>query len=306
MLSRHTSIRHILACIDGTDKDRSVLDPALQFALRFNSHIDVLHVRFDVHGTTGKQNERQVDRLLGAPVEHVVAESAARAHRHFEQWHDQCKLPLCDSGTAVRGASSLWREIVGYENEVVARLGRLSDLIVLARPGEPSSTFSALALETALFDTGRPVLMVPDRARANLFHRPLIAWNGSCEAARAIGFALPFLAEFEGCVDIFAERESKHTEIKELVRYLGWHGIVADRIPADDTGSIGMSLLARATASQAGLIVMGAYTQRPLPAILVRRRDAACHGACRHSNSFGALTSGVRRRTCDAGRGSPT
>ena len=91
-----------------------------------------------------------------------------------------------------------------------------------------------MALETALFDTGRPVLMVPDRASANLFHRPLVAWNGSREAARAIGFALPFLAEFEGCVDIFAERESKHhTETKELVRYLGWHGIVADRIPVD-------------------------------------------------------------------------
>jgi nucleotide-binding universal stress UspA family protein len=262
MPSRFGGIRHILACVDGTEKDRSVLDHALQIALRFVSHIDVLHVRFDVHGATAdKWRERQVDRLLGAPVEHAVTEAAARAHRHFEQWHAQCKLPLYDSGTAVRGASSLWREIVGYENEVVARLGRLSDLIVLARPGERSSSFSAMALDTALFDTGRPVLMVPDGPPANLFHRPLIAWNGSPEAARAIGFALPFLAEFKGCVDIFAAPESKHhTETTELARYLSWHGIVADRIPADDSTSIGMSLLARASANQAGLIVMGAYT----------------------------------------------
>jgi nucleotide-binding universal stress UspA family protein len=262
MPSRNTGIKHILACVDGTDKDRTVLDHVLQIALRLVSHIDVVHVRFDVHGvTTDKKHERQVDHLLGKPVEQAVAEAAARAHQHFEQWHAQCKLPLRERGTAVRGASALWREIIGYENEVIARLGRLSDLIVLARPGERSSTFSAMALETALFDTGQPVLMVPDGAPVNLFHRPLIAWNGSAEAARAIGFALPFLVEFKGYVDIFAASERKHhTETAELVRYLSWHGIVADRIPADDSASIGMSLLARASANQAGLIVMGAYT----------------------------------------------
>jgi nucleotide-binding universal stress UspA family protein len=260
--SRYTGIRHILACVDGTDKDLTALDHALQIALRFDSHIDVLHVRFDVHGiTTDKRQDRQVDHLLGTPVEHVVAEAAARAHRHFEEWQAQCKLPLRERGTAVRGASSLWREIVGYENEVVARLGRLSDLIVLARPGERSSSFSAMALETALFDTGRPVLLVPDGTPANLFYRPLIAWNGSSEAARAVGFALPFLTEFSGCIDIFAVPESKHhADTEELLRYLSWHGVVADRIPADDTASIGMSLLARASANQAGIIVMGAYT----------------------------------------------
>jgi nucleotide-binding universal stress UspA family protein len=259
--SRRSAIKHILVCVDGTDKDRSVLDQALQIALRFGSHIDVLHVRFDVHGITADRHERQIDRLLDKPVEHAVAEAATRARRHFEEWHAQCKLPLHDSGTAVQGPSSLWREIVGYENEVIARLGRVSDLIVVARGGKGSSSSSAMALETALFDTSRPVLMVPDGTAANPFHRPLIAWNGSREAARAIGFALPFLSEFKGCVEIFAAPESKHhTDTEELVRYLGWHGIVADRVPVDDARPIGMNLLAQASANQTGLIVMGAYT----------------------------------------------
>src|SRR5271166_5160157 len=259
--SRHASIKHILACVDGTDKDRPVLDRALQIALRFGSHIDVLHVRFDVHGVTAGRQERQIDRLLDKPVEHAVAEAAARAHQHFESWHGQCRLPLRECGTAAQGPSSGWREIVGYEDEVVARLGRLSDLIVVARAGEGSGSFTAMALETALFDTGRPVLMAPVAASANLFRRPLIAWNGSREAARAVGLALPFLSEFEDCVEIFAAPESKHRiDTAELVRYLGWHGIVAERIWADDGGPPGMSLLARASANQIGLIVMGAYT----------------------------------------------
>ena len=290
-LSRRTGIKHILACVDGTDKDRAVLDRALQIALRFGSHVDVLHVRFDVHGiTASKAHEDLVDRLLAQPVENTVAETAAHARRHFEEWHAQCKLPLRDSGSAVQGPSSLWREIIGYENEVIARLGRVSDLIVVARADEGSSSFSAMVLETALFDTSRPVLMVPDGTPANLFHRPLIAWNGSREAARAIGFALPFLSEFEGCVEIFAAPESKHpTDTEELVRYLGWHGIVADRISAHDARPTGMSLLARASAKSDGAHRHGRLHARSLPTILVRRRDAVCNGACCHPGPIRAL-----------------
>lgn len=260
--SRHASIKQILACIDGTEADRAVLDHALAVALRFASHIDVLHVRFDVHGVSADTGyERYSDRFLEIPLERAVAEAAVHARRHFEEWQAQCKLPVRETAAAIRHPSTLWREIVGYENEVIARLGRLSDLIVIARPSRASTSSSLMALETALFDTGRPVLMVPGGASANLFHRPLIAWNGSLEAARAVGFALPFLAECEGGVDVFAAPERKHrTETEELLRYLGWHGIVAGRVSVEDLRPIGLSLLARASTGQAGLIVMGAYT----------------------------------------------
>jgi nucleotide-binding universal stress UspA family protein len=261
--SQYSGVKQIIACVDGTEADRTVLDHALAVALRFGSHIDVLHVRFDVHGVSvGAGRERYGDRLLDVPVEHAVADAAARARRHFEAWQARCKLPARDTGVAMRGPSASWREILGYESDVIARLGRLSDLIVIARPGERSSSSSLMALETALFDTGRPVLMVPDRTEAaNLFRRPLIAWNGSLEAARAVGFALPFLCECEGGADVFVAPEQKHrTDTEELLRYLGWHGIVAERMSVESSGPIGMSLLAQASTNRAGLIVMGAYT----------------------------------------------
>jgi nucleotide-binding universal stress UspA family protein len=259
--SQHGCIKHVLACIDGSERDKAVLDQALQVALRFGSHVDVLHVRFDVHGTSVHRHERRIDRLLDEPVESAVADAAVHARRHFEEWQATCKLPLRERGTGVQGASSQWREIIGYEEDVIARLGRLSDMIVVARAAKGSSTFSALALEAALFETGRPVLLAPYGAATNVFHRPLIAWNGSREAARAVNFALPFLTEFTGCIDIFAAPESKHyTDVEELLCYLSWHGIVGERISSDVAHPTGMSLLAAASANNAGLIVMGAYT----------------------------------------------
>jgi hypothetical protein len=180
-----------------------VLDYASQIAVRFGAHIDVLHVRFDAHGTTWDKGHAGVaDRLLAQPVESSVSATAARARQHFDEWHAQCGLLVLDSGIAAHGPSIQWREILGYESDVIANIGRISDLILIAREGSRST--STMARETALFETGRPVLIVPEGEPLNLFHRPLVAWNGSLESARALHFALPFLCEFSGCVEVFA------------------------------------------------------------------------------------------------------
>lgn len=151
--------------------------------------------------------------------------------------------------------------ITGYEDGVIARLGRVSDLIVVARKGcrlqylfgdgagnRPVRDRPA-GVDGAGRDAGKPL---PSSAHC---------WNGSREAARAVGFALPFLTECEGCVEIFAAPESKHhTDTQELLRYLSWHGIVGDRVAPADARATGVSLLAQGTAHQTNLIVMGAYT----------------------------------------------
>jgi hypothetical protein len=164
------TIKHMLAYVDGTPSDGIVLDYAAQIAVRFGAHIDVLHVRFDARGTTGNKGHAGLaDRLLAAPVESSVSAAAGRARQYFDAWHAQCRLPVLDSGIATHGPSTQWRDVLGYESDVVARMGRLSDLVLVARESATSS--SAMALETALFDTGRPVLMVPAGAPVNIFHR---------------------------------------------------------------------------------------------------------------------------------------
>jgi nucleotide-binding universal stress UspA family protein len=254
-------IKRILACIDGTESDHTVLDHAQHLALRFAAHVDVLHVHFDAGAASGGRNERHIDRLLGGAVERAAIDSANRARRHFEDWQMACGLPLRDIGTNTMEPSVRWREITGYEADVVARLGRLSDLIVLPRPGEHSSSFALLALETALFDTCRPVLLAPFGTTPSLFDRALIAWNGSLEAARAVGFALPFLIASTNGVAEFSAPESKHrTDTAELLDYLRWHGILVDRLPVENLRPTGESLLEQADATRAGLLVMGAYT----------------------------------------------
>jgi hypothetical protein len=257
------AIKQVLACVDGSGGDQAVLYYALQLARRFPLHIDVLHVRFDLSRVPRRSwYARQLDHLFGIAeaLERKAEEAATRANQHFEAWRSQNNIALIGEPTLVQDTSAVWREIKGYEREVIPLVGRLTDLIITARPMSGSSP--SLALETAVFDTGRPVLMVSEHSSTDLFLRPIIAWNGSKEAAQATGCAIPLLREVRGPVEIITAVETKHqTKPGELLRYLNWHGIVGRQIVIDDPSRpVGENLLAQAKLKQASLIVMGAYT----------------------------------------------
>src|SRR4029077_18143334 len=71
--------------------------------------------------------------------------------------------------------------------------GRVFDAIVLARPGDEWQSPSMGTLESALFESGRPVLIAPPTSPRSLASNVLIAWNCSTEQARTMADAMPLL-----------------------------------------------------------------------------------------------------------------
>jgi len=257
------SIKHVLACVDGSSGDSAVLSYSLQIARKFPVHVDLLHVRLDLCKAPKRVwYRKEVDRLFGiaGALERRANEAAARAKKSFEDWRLDSQVPLVEAPTAVHDISAAWREIKGYEVEVIASIGRLTDLIIIARP--ESGPSPSLALEAAVFDTRRPVLMVSRSSPTDLFFQPIIAWDGSTQAAQAVACAVPLLTRVHGSVDVFTAVEAKHhTNPEELLRYLNWYGVVGNEIAINDpTHPIAENLLAHAKLTRAGLIVMGAYT----------------------------------------------
>ena len=57
------------------------------------------------------------------------------------------------------------------EDEVVAKLGRLADVIIVPRPNVESAVGHTLTLNAALFETGRPVLVVPPKGAREIGKR---------------------------------------------------------------------------------------------------------------------------------------
>lgn len=258
------AIKHILARIDGSAADLAVLDYALAVAAKMAAHVDVLHCRFAPADASRLTSFRpKAGTGLDALVAEYASEAAVRARDHFDRWLRANGL-IEGETTAADGASAgcdfTWREVVGWESDLLAAAVRLTDLTIMAKP-DRDTVAGALALETALFESHRPVLMVPEGPRADLFYRPIIAWNGSPEASQAVNGALPLLAASRDAVEVFAVDEPRReVDPHALLGYLHWHGIIAALTPPNDAAAIGDALLWQARARRSGLIVMGAYT----------------------------------------------
>jgi nucleotide-binding universal stress UspA family protein len=126
-------------------------------------------------------------------------------------------------------------------------------------PGDDALARSTL--EALLLETGRP-LLIPAAATppADFADHIAIAWKPTPQAARAVAFAMPLLAQAAKITILSVEEDdSRRDEAARLVRYLGWHGITANinRITAGSEGA--PATLLTAAKARSGLLVMGGY-----------------------------------------------
>jgi nucleotide-binding universal stress UspA family protein len=121
-----------------------------------------------------------------------------------------------------------------------------------------------LIIEAALFQSGRPVMVVPYIQRAGLkLDRIMVCWDGGRTAARAIGDAVPFLARAKAIdIIIVATEQGRKDELPgaDMGQHLARHGVKVEvkRLVAGDT-DVPNLLLSHAADSAADLMVMGGY-----------------------------------------------
>jgi nucleotide-binding universal stress UspA family protein len=170
------------------------------------------------------------------------------------------------TAAAAAGASWTWDASAPSGHDFVGSRGRVFDVIVLARPGEEWQSPSMVTLESALFESGRPVLIAPPAAPRSLATNVLIAWNRSTEQARATAFAMPLLRLAERITILTVEGATvAGPSGAELARSLKLNGIAAEAITvAPGKVSPGETILNKAAALGCDLIVKGAYTQSRL------------------------------------------
>ena len=151
----------------------------------------------------------------------------------------------------------------GLTRARLVAMGRESSLLLLGRPGTDPENIAPAIFQAALHECARPVLIAPPHPG----HRPMssvvVAWNGSAPAARAVRYALPFLARAEKVMILVAGVAPDAVGMPFLVRMLGRHGIAATvetMDPGDVSGRArGRALLDYTRDKGAGLLVMGSY-----------------------------------------------
>jgi len=195
-------------------------------------------------------------------AEKVLAHKRSTASDVFEAARQRHDVPLKSAAGA--SATCHWHAHDG-DAAIVARLGRLADVIVLACPGERGSYADLKTFEQAVFDARRPIVMVPSGTELNLDKPAVIAWNGSAEAARAVINATPLLAKSgRAHVVQVGELDADGAELSEAEAYLALYGVKIDTETVKaGKQSVADVISARVEKTGAGYCVMGAYTHNP-------------------------------------------
>ena len=142
---------------------------------------------------------------------------------------------------------------------------RMCDLVVVGQdnPDRPELLRAEL-IEAALFDSGRPILVIPYVGiEAFAAKKVMVAWDGSKTAARAIQAAMPILEMAEEVQVVMVEAKKLHLPGDpgaDLAVYLSRHGVrvAVEKIPAPASG-VSDALLNHIYDNQIDLVVMGGY-----------------------------------------------
>ncbi len=253
----------ILAVIDGGTGSESALLTALAVGRDMDARVDVLHPRPQV----AKPVPVVAERLAGVRLKESVNAIEAAAEQHADAaralYQSHCValgLPLVEAGAGVSGFAVGFEEVTGEPDAEVARHGRLADLIVASRPDDARSGAPVALMQTALFETGRPVMLAPPDAPDQVGKSIALGWSDTREAARALSSALPFLERAKAVHVLSVHDAGCAADPVAVERYLARHGVTAKSRTLDpDYRSIGEQMLDEAMAMAADLLVIGAY-----------------------------------------------
>ena len=267
-------MKTILLPVDDHPSFETILDTAVRVALAFDSYVEGFALAPDPPMLVS------ADAFSGAMIS---ADPDPRSHEErrracrtlFESRMPERGLSRHHDG--VEGASYGWLDSPGVSGrDFLASYARVFDVTIIGRPQSVSDGPRMGALEAALFESGRPVLLAPPGGAEVLGDNILIAWNGTPEAARTVAFAKPLLRRARHIVVVsVAGSHGEQPSGERLARYLRLNGISCESREVEAASERGAAFLAEAERLGCDLVIKGAYTQS-------RLRQMIFGGATRH------------------------
>ncbi len=257
------AIKKILVPFGDAKIGIGALSAAIAIGRDNDANVSVLHVRPDPRSAAmaymGEPVSASMIDGIMASMEKRTASEAAKAKKAFDDACAKGKVPASGKNPAAGKFTATFTDETGYEDVSIRERGRVSDLLVMARPQGDLAASQRLSLEAALIDTGRPLLVVPPKSSAKIGTNVAIAWNGSSQSARAVAAAMDFIVAAKSVTVLVAKEENADFDGEELQGYLAAHGVKAKVVSVAAKGDAGKALLSAASKAGADLLVMGAY-----------------------------------------------
>jgi nucleotide-binding universal stress UspA family protein len=246
-------LKDILVNLTPNQPQDPAADYAISLAAAFGSHLTGLAFALEPAIPASAMGG-----MAGDVIDAAIAES---------EQHAKDAVARFDAAAKKQGLLSETRRITALLADAANRFGQIArhfDVSVVMQPDPDSRTDSDLFVESALFGSGRPVVVVPyiQKEPVKLDHI-VCCWDGSKTAARAIGDALPLLARAKTVelLIVTSPGDDVHEEAgADMAAHLARHklNVTLQRISSGNI-DVGNAILSYAADRNADFLVMGGY-----------------------------------------------
>jgi nucleotide-binding universal stress UspA family protein len=190
--------------------------------------------------------------VMEAELRHLEIQTLATARAAAKR--------ICEAGVDCISEQSF--SMVEHRTGHLVRAARVNDVCVLDASNGDSA--QRTAIEDVLFDSGRPVLVVPRQGGSATPRRVAIAWDGSARSARAVDDAISFLRNADAVfvVTVTGEKDlSRMAPGADLAGYLARHGVPEARLEmlSAADGDVSERLREFIADERIEMLVMGAF-----------------------------------------------
>lgn len=261
------SIKTILVHVDDTDRGDQCLAVALKLADRYDAHLTGLAVKSPVYvpAFAAAQVPPDIYETMSKEQDKVVRAAEKRFDEKVRAYG--------------RYDRSSWEAAEGDIATIVANRARYSDLTVVGQenPSHDAGAYEGVP-DNVILGAGRPVLVVPYIGAPDSFpSSAMVAWNGTREAARAVGDALPLLKSVK-TIQLMSANPSAGDDVPgaDIARYLSEHDLDVHTVRSiSESVDVGDILLNEVSERGHDIVVMGGYGHH-------RFREMVLGGATRH------------------------
>ncbi len=260
-------MKRLLVPMFGDERDNTALGAAIKFANTGGVHVDARLFLRDPNGVIPYVGEgisaSSAQRLFEAAQDNLQKREKS-AQTNFDAW---CAHEKINIGERIENghSSADFEVVIGPLPNAVIPFARIADINIFVRSHDINDPDWSDLIQTALFDSGRPTLLVSSVVPASIAKRIVIAWNGSAEAARAVATTMPLLQQAEAVFIVTINDEDDDHDPSKLAATLEMNGITATPVSTNaDQASVTNALMAKAVKVHADMVIIGAYSHNRL------------------------------------------
>lgn len=268
--------KNLLVCLNNKENGKVFLQNCYEFAKKFNSHLEVLHVKPDAITAVPYMGNNFPVEIMKEMVELAEKENNKKLNELksiFNDFSKEKEIFVCSSPKEVKqnknSVSAFWNEKNGSETEISASIARFKGATLHPKPIENDEHSDIWTIDSVLTEGGSPILILPDKKIDKIGEHVGIYWSATAEVSRALKHSNQLISNAKKISIITPSEEQCLFEARGLVNSLLRQRLEANIIEFDNSSNNGETILDITEKENIDTLILGAYTNNHLRRLIL-------------------------------------